>query len=67
MENRPKIKISRKNTLSDEFLVYPKPIYNRNMAKVYIVKRSQNWIFVDRIHFVGPTPDFKTALKTAIF
>ena len=37
------------------------------MAKVFIVKWSQKWIFVDGTPFFGPTPDFEIALKTAIF
>ena len=37
------------------------------MAKVYIVKWSQNMIFVDGNLFFGPTPDFERALKTAFF
>ena len=42
MENGPKIKILKINALSDGFLVNPRPLYNSNMAKVYIVKWSQN-------------------------
>ena len=30
-------------------------------------KLSQKWIFGDGTPFFGPTPDFKIALKTAIF
>ena len=37
------------------------------MAKVSIVKWSQNWICVVRSPYFGLTPDFKIALKTAIF
>ena len=37
------------------------------MAKVLIVKWSQNMIFVNGNPFFGPTPDFEIALKTAIF
>ena len=37
------------------------------MAKVSIVKWSQKWIFVARTPFFSLTPDFKIALKTAIF
>ena len=63
MENWSKIKISGKNTLSDGFFVNPRPLYNSNMAKVYIVKWSQNMIFVDGNFFSGPTPNFEIALK----
>ena len=37
------------------------------MAQVSIVKWSQNWICVVRSPYFGLTPDFKIALKTAIF
>ena len=67
MENRPKIKIYKKKTHSDGFFVNSRPLYNSNMAKVFIVKWSQKLIFVDGTPFFGPTPDFEIALKTAIF
>ena len=36
------------------------------MAKVSIVKWSQNMILVDRNPFFDPTPDFEIALEVAI-
>ena len=59
MENGPKIKIPIKK----HFL---RPLYNSNIAKVSIVKWSQNWSFVARNPIFGLTPDFKIALKNAI-
>ena len=35
-----------KNALFYGFLDNPRPLYNSNMAKVFIVKRSRKWIFV---------------------
>ena len=37
------------------------------MAKLYIVKWSQNMIFVNGNPFFGPTKDFENTMKTAIF
>ena len=56
-----------KKALSDGILANPRPLYNRNVAKVSIVKWPYNWIFVDGNPFFGLTYDFKLALKTAIF
>ena len=67
MGNRSTKNISPKKALSDGFFGNLRPLYNSNMAKVSIVKWSQNWIFVDGTPFFGPTPDFEIALKTAIF
>ena len=44
MENGPKIS---KNALFDGFFVNPRLLHDINMAKVSIVKLSQNMIFVD--------------------
>ena len=35
-----------KISLFDDFLANPRPLYNSNMAKVSVVKWSQNWIIV---------------------
>ena len=67
MKNGPKIKISQKKYLLMDFFVNLRPLYNSNMPKVSIVKRSQNMIFVNVNPFFGPTPDFEIALKTAFF
>ena len=47
MENGPKINNISKNALFNGFFVIPRSLYNSNMAKVFIVKWSQNMIFVD--------------------
>ena len=59
-------KISNK-ALFNGFFANLTPLYNSNVAKVSIVKCSQNWIFVDRNHFFGLPYNFKITLKTAIF
>ena len=61
------IKNISKKALSDGILANPRPLYNSNVAKVSIVKWSQNWTFLDRKHFFGLPYDLKFALKTAIF
>ena len=73
MENKPKIKISLKMHFLMDFWeiresrsLGPRPLNKSNMARVYIIKWSQNWILVARNSFFGLTPDFKIALKTAI-
>ena len=58
MGNRSFKKIFKK-TLSAGILANPRPHYNSNVAKVYIVKWSQNWIFVDGNLFFGLPYDFK--------
>ena len=55
-------KISNK-ALFNRFFANLTPLYNSNVAKVYIVKCSQNWIFVDRNLFFGLPYDFKITLK----
>ena len=58
MENVPKIKKNiSKNALFDRILVNPRPLCNSNMAKVSIVKWSQNMIFVDGSAISG-TPEY---------
>ena len=68
MENWPKIKKNNsKNVFLMDFFVNPRPFHNSNMIKVYIVKWSQKWIFVDASDISGIPEYFLIALKTAIF
>ena len=57
MENGPKINNISNNALFDGFFVIPRPFNNSNMAKVSIVKWSQNMIFVDGSAISG-TPKY---------
>ena len=57
MESRPKINNISNNALLDGFFVIPRPLYNSNMARLSIVKWSQNMIFVDGIAISG-TPKY---------
>ena len=56
-----------KKTLSDSPREILRPLYNSNMAKVPIVKWSQNCIFVDRNSISGSPQVLKNAYKTGIF
>ena len=44
-----------------------RPLYNRNMAKVSVVKWSQNLIFVDANAFFGLPYDCQITFKSQFF
>ena len=53
MKNRPEIKIFLTVHFWMDFSGNPRPFYNSNMAKIYIVEWSQNLLFMEGSVFSG--------------
>ena len=67
MVKLPKNLISAKKNVSDVCFANSRPLHNSNVAKVFIVKLFQKWIFGPKVSFLAYPIFWKIAVFNANF